>query len=129
MKTLLHVSLFIGFCNLINGIHAQTAFAEIEKNFNVKANSLSHELNISKDTLLLKSNRKITQIYSINSEYKREVDLYLDTETYKLPLKDLTIGKHLFVVAEPHKKIVFVVRVNDPSDVVLIEQNNVTYSD
>lgn len=129
MKTRLHLLVFIGLSITFNTVYGQTCFAKIEKNINVKAKSLSHDLNISSDTLLLKSDRKITQIYSINSEYKREVDLYLDSQSYKLPLKDLSIGKHLFVVGEPYKKIVFVIRIIENSDIASIEKTNVTYSD
>lgn len=129
MKKTYITIILICLSGLINVVFAQTSFAEIEKNYNVSANSLSHELNISKDTLLLKSERTITHVYSINSDYKREIDLYLDTNTYSLPLTNLSKGKHLLVVGETPKKIVFVIRILESEDVVSLEKTNLSFTD
>lgn len=93
------------------------------------ASSLTHELNTTKDTLYLKSVNKITQVYSINSKYKREIDLYLSTNNYKLPLNNLTVGKHLLVVGESPKKIVFVIRIFESKDLVSLEKTNLSYTE
>lgn len=129
MKRIFTLLLFVSLSVVINDVLAQTSFAKIEKNYNVSAKSLSHELNLTKDTLLLKSERIITHVYSINSDYKREIDVYLDTNTYKLPLTNLSKGKHLLVVGESPKKIVFVIRIMESSDTALsLEQTKLTYS-
>jgi hypothetical protein len=129
LKTLYTAILVVSFTSVINPLFAQSFQAQIEKNYNVRASSLSHELNTTKDTLHLKSERKITHVYSINSEYKREIDVYLDTTTYKLPLTNLSKGKHLLVVGESPKKIVFVIRIMESSDTALsLEQTKLSYS-
>lgn len=129
MKKTYITLILICLSGIINHVFSQTSFAEIEKNYNVRANSLLHELNVTKDTLLLKSERTITHVYSINSDYKREIDVYLDTNTYKLPLTNLSKGKHLLVVGESPKKIVFVIRILESSDTALsLEQTKLSYS-
>lgn len=92
-------------------LFAQENFAIIEKNVNINARGLFHDLNKTKDTLLLKSDKKINYIYSINKDNKREVDNYLDTNSYKLPLKNLSKGKHVFVVRQSPVLIVFVIKI------------------
>lgn len=93
-------------------IHAQDPFATLEKNYNFRASGLIEELNETKDTLILKSDKKMSYVYSINEEYKREVDTYAGTDYYEVPLTNLSKGKHVFVVSISPLKIVFVVRVN-----------------
>jgi hypothetical protein len=92
-------------------VFSQTAYAKIEKNRNLNANSLFHELNTTKDTLLLKSNTKISHVYSINSEYKRELDVYLSETDLQIPLTNLSHGKHVVVVDQTPKKIIFVIHI------------------
>jgi hypothetical protein len=92
-------------------LHAQDAFATLEKNFNFRASGLTEELNATKDTLILKSEKAMGYVYSINQEYKREIDTYAGTTYYKVPLTNLSKGKHVFVVTLSPLKIVFVVRV------------------
>ena len=121
--TLLIISLL--FC--FNSVIAQSSYAAIEKNYNTRASSLIHELNSTKDTLLLRSTNRITQVYSINSTYKREIDLYLNTNFYELPLNNLSKGKHLLVVGESPKKIVFVIRILDRDSKVDIKETKLTY--
>lgn len=119
--------LIICLSSYFNSVLAQTSYAKIEKNYNIRANSLIHELNNTKDTLLLKSKRKITHIYSINSKYKREIDVYLNTNSYQLPLNNLTKGKHLLVVGESPKKIVFVIRILDSESKVELKETKLSY--
>lgn len=92
-------------------IHAQDAFASLEKNVNFRASGLVQELNATKDTLILKSDKTMGYVYAINQEYQREVDAYAGTNLYKVPLTNLSKGKHVFVVSISPLKIVFVVRV------------------
>ncbi len=110
-------------------LSAQKQFAALEKNYNVNAKDLSHELNITKDTLLLKSSKTIDYVYAINREYKREIDFYNNTNTLKIPLNQLSMGKHLFVVGNSRKQIVFVVRVlKDSKTIASVNDNNSSVS-
>jgi len=109
-KTLLVFS--IAFINpLLHNLLAQEDFATIEKNTNVDASHLFHDLNKTKDTLLLKSDKKITYVYSINKDLKREVNYYLGKHAFKVPLTNLSKGRHVFVIGLSPLKIVFVIRV------------------
>ena len=89
-------------------LHAQEDFALLEKNYNFRANGLIQELNASKDTLILKSDKPMSYVYAINQEYKREIDTYAGSKYYEVPLTNLSKGKHLFVVSISPLKIVFV---------------------
>jgi hypothetical protein len=99
------------FCLLYFPVSAQE-FASIEKNKNAQAQQLYHELNVTKDTLLLKSDTKINYVYSINRNYEKEVYDFINATSYQVPLTKLTKGKHTFVVGQSPLKIVFVVRIN-----------------
>ncbi|WP_223033824.1 hypothetical protein [Hanstruepera marina] len=129
MKTY-STTLIIGFLILCSySVFGQASYAKIEKNYNNRASSLSHNLNKTKDTLLLKSTRKITHIYSINSDYKREIDIYLDTNEYQLSLSGLSLGKHLLVVGESPKKIVFVLRIQQTPEMITLEKSKLSSLD
>lgn len=107
-------------------LKAQEHYAVLEKNVNVRAKELSHELNKTKDTLLLKSDKKIDYVYAINSTYHREVDTYVFENSFKVPLNKLSVGKHLFVVGQNHMKIIFVVRiVEELSKIALVTDKKV----
>ncbi len=104
--------LFVGsVLTTFSFLQAQTAYAKIDKNRNVQAKDLYHDLNASKDTLILKSKKKINYLYSINKDYNRELDFYIDTTAYELPLNKLSMGKHVFVAVQSPLRIVFVVHV------------------
>lgn len=92
-------------------LQAQKQFALIEKNHNVRAKDLSHDLNSTKDTLILESPKSIDYVYAINSDYKREIDFYNNSNSLKIPLNQLTKGKHVFVVGNQGMQIIFVIRV------------------
>ena len=92
-------------------LHSQNQFATLEKNHNIRAKDLIHELNATKDTLLLNSLKSIDYVYAINSDYKREIDFYNNSNMLKVPLASLSIGKHVFVVGHDKMQIVFVIRV------------------
>lgn len=105
------------FCLLYFPVSAQE-FASIEKNKNVQAQQLYHELNATKDTLMLKSDTKINYVYSINRNYEKEVYDFINATSYEVPLSNLTKGKHTFVVGQSPLKIVFVVRINGDATTV-----------
>jgi hypothetical protein len=95
--------------------YSQENYAILEKNVNSDANSLFHELNETKDTLLLKSDKKIKYVYSINKDYQRELNYYMDKNVCKLPLNNLSKGRHTIVVGQSPLKIVFVIRIVENS--------------
>lgn len=92
-------------------IYAQDSFAILEKNKNTAVKNLIHELNLTKDTLILKSDSRIDRVYCINTDIKREVDTLIYAQEHKISLNTLTKGKHVFVVEQNRKKIVFVIRI------------------
>ncbi len=101
----------------LHNLFAQEDFAIIKKNINIDASGLYHNLNKTKDTLILKSDTKINYVYSINENQEREIDNYVDSKTYKLSLHNLSKGKHVFVVRQSPVLIVFVIRIfgNSPT--------------
>lgn len=92
-------------------LNAQSQYAKIDRNRNIQAEGLFHDLNVTKDTLILQSDKKISYLYSINNDYGRELDFYIDATSYKLPLNKLSKGKHVFVAVQSPLRIVFVVHV------------------
>lgn len=92
-------------------LYAQQNFAIIEKNVNVRAKCLLHYLSATKDTLILKGDRKIGYISAIDENSNRVVDTYVGEKDFKLPLKTLKKGKYIFVVIQQPLQIVFVVKV------------------
>ncbi|SFN95180.1 hypothetical protein SAMN04487989_10741 [Bizionia echini] len=120
------ILLLIVFFNSHLAISQSSYRAKIEKNTNLEAQTLFHELNKTTDTLLLQSPTKISHIYSINTAYKREIDRYINTKNYKLPLQNLSKGKHVLVVSQSAKKIVFVIHIIDAF--ATIERSKLTYN-
>jgi hypothetical protein len=112
------------FCLIVFEGFSQNDFATIEKNRNFKAKDLLHELSPSKDTLILSSNEKLGYVYSINRKYRREVDTYFNSNSCKIPLANLSQGKHLFVVNQGKYKIVFAVRVHGEQVSVVASSND-----
>ena len=100
------LSILLGFT-----LHAQEQYAKLEKNRNIQAQGLIHQLNKTSDTLILKSDKIIHSLYTINQNYTRELDIEIDSTAYKLPLNKLSIGKHVFVARQAPMKIIFVVRI------------------
>lgn len=106
------LTLFIAFFCLSNSqLFAQKEFAKIEKNINVLASGLHHDLNTTRDTLVLKSNSKISYIYDIFNKKKHDINNRVYAKDYKVALRNLEKGKHIFVVVQDSLKIVFVVRI------------------
>lgn len=109
------------FCNL----QAQNDFAILEKNVNVRAKDLTHQLNATKDTLLIKSNTLIQKVYAVNMKYKREIDISVRDTSVKISLKKLSKGKHVFVAVQSPVRIVFVVKIlRDNSVLLALEESN-----
>jgi len=120
LKNLIRICLVIILVLLLSfTLQAQEHYAKLEKNRNIQAKGLIHKLNASKDTLILKSDKKINYLYAINKDYGRDFDVYIDTTTYKLPLNKLSKGKHVFVAVQSPMRIVFVVKIlkDIPKDV------------
>lgn len=111
MNKLLTSLIIVAFGFGIQGVTAQSTFATIAKNVNVRAKSVKHYLNSTKDTLILESERKINYVYAINREYKKEIYDFIDAKKYKVPLTNLKSGKYTFVVGQSPLKIVFAVHV------------------
>lgn len=106
------LTLFMAFFCLLNSqLFAQRDFAKIEKNINVLASGLHHDLNTTKDTLVLKSDSKISYIYDIFNKKKHDINRRVYSSDYKVALRNLEKGKHIFVVVQDSLKIVFVVRI------------------
>ncbi len=114
MRNFLLTILFAISKFFIQNSYSQEKIATIEKNTNILAKDLQHELNASKDTIILRSNRRMHYVYSINSENKREVDEFIQAFKFEIPINRLSHGKHLFAVSYLQRKIIFVVRVYDP---------------
>ena len=100
--------LCLGFANIS---FAQKGKAKIYKNKNVQASGLYHDFNKSKDTLVLRSNKKINYLYTANNSDKKDINLRVDSNSYKLPLNELKKGRNVLVAVQSPLKIVFVVEV------------------
>ena len=105
-KRYLIIILFVTF----NLAHGQAEFAFIKKNVNVLAEQLDHELNPTKDTLILSSPAKIYRVYTIGTNYGA-VDHELLTNNFEVPLSSFKRGKYVFIVDQLRYKIVFTIFV------------------
>ncbi|NNK83328.1 MAG: hypothetical protein HKO92_09405 [Flavobacteriaceae bacterium] len=129
MKKLLTSLIIAALGFSIQCLHAQSSFATIIKNVNVRAQGVKHTLNSSRDTLLLKSDRKINYVYAINRSYKKELYDFIDDKSYKIPLTNFSAGKYTFVVGQSPLKIVFAIYIHKPNEEeVYILSNSSTYS-
>lgn len=112
MKNLIRICLVVILLFLLSfSLKAQEHYAKLEKNRNIQAKGLVHQLNTTEDTLILKSDKKINYLYSINKDYGRDFDVYVDTTYFELPLNKLPKGKHVLVAVQSPLRIVFVVRI------------------
>ena len=112
MKNFIRICLLVVLIFLLSfSLKAQSYLAKLEKNKNVDAKELIHYLNETRDTLILESHKKINYLYTINKNYGREYDLYVNANSYKLPLRKLSKGKHVMVAVQSPKRIVFVVHI------------------
>ncbi len=112
MKNLIRICLVVVLVFLLSfTLNAQEQYAKLEKNRNIQAKGLIHKLNKTKDTLILTSDKKINYLYSVNKNQGRELDFYVDSTSYKLPLNKLAKGKHVLIAVQSPKRIVFVVKI------------------
>jgi len=112
LKNFIRICLLVVLIFLLSfSLKAQSYLAKLEKNKNVDAKELIHYLNETRDTLILESHKKINYLYTINKNYGREYDLYVNANSYKLPLRKLSKGKHVMVAVQSPKRIVFVVHI------------------
>ncbi|SDB47858.1 hypothetical protein SAMN03097699_1596 [Flavobacteriaceae bacterium MAR_2010_188] len=112
-------------------VSAQSNFAILEKNLNFRASDLIHELNETKDSLILKGSDKIRYVYSINDKYLREIDTYAGRKDFKVAINGLSPGKHVMVVSHLAKLVVFVLKVirDEPELIAAKLENLVTQED
>lgn len=122
MKTIITVVLLL-FTSMTVLSQAQRDFAKLEKNTNERAKGLIHNLNATKDTLVLSSNRLISKVYSVGTNQKREVDQTYNLYDVKIPLTGLSRGKHIFVTVQGKSRIVFVVKIFGEDTHMLIASN------
>ena len=112
LKNLIRIFLIVILIFLLSfTLRAQEKYVKLEKNRNIQAKNLIHKLNDTKDTLILQSDEKINYLYSINKDYSRDFEVNIDTTYFELPLNELSKGKHVLVVVQSPKRIVFVVRL------------------
>lgn len=112
MKNLIRIFIIVVLSFLLGvTLQAQEHFATLEKNRNTQAKGLNHQLNSTRDTLILKSDKIINSLYTINKSYARELDFEIDTTAYKLPLNKLSKGKHVVVARQSPMQIVFVIHI------------------
>lgn len=102
---------FLIFSLWFQGVKAQDDFAVLKKNFNLSAKNLSHDLCLTKDTLILQSDIRINRIYTITNAYKRDLEMYGSENPIKIPLNTFAKGRHVFVVEQNKMSIVFVVQI------------------
>ena len=95
----------------LTSVQAQQHFATIKKNYNVLAESLKHELNSSRDTLVLQSEKPILRVYTVG-DFGGLIDVEVNDYQQRIPLQNLRKGKYVFVVDQPKLKIVFQVLVH-----------------
>ena len=119
MKTVYVIVFFVLIASPFSYLQAQNDFAILEKNVNIRAKGLTHNLNATKDTLLLKSNTLINKVYAVNMKYKREIEIDVREKAVKIPLKKLSKGKHVFVTVQSSVRIVFVVKILRDNSVLL----------
>ena len=120
MRHLILGLLFAMICLFASPSYSQDKFAIIEKNTNLVAKDLYHDLNETQDSLILRSKGSMHHVYSISRQNKREIDQSIFSDEVRIPLKGLSSGKHVFAVSYMQKKILFVIRIYDP---------NATYTD
>ena len=112
MKNLIRLCLVVILTILLSyTLQAQNHFAKLEQNRNSQAKELIHTLNKTRDTLILKSDKIINSLYTLNHDDTRNIDFEIDSTNYKFPLNKLPKGKHVFVAVLEPKLIVFVVKI------------------
>ncbi|WP_411767723.1 hypothetical protein [Winogradskyella sp. A3E31] len=112
MKNISLCFLLMVFVLASSTINAQSDFAKIRKNKNSRAAGLYHDLNKTKDTLVLKSDSKINYAYAIDTENdSKKTEFRIDGTSFKIPLNQFKKGRHVFVAVQSPLEIVFVINV------------------
>lgn len=111
MKHFPHFIIAILFAGITHVSFSQTQLATIHKNRNITASGFYHDLNKTKDTLILKSDKKISYLYTANNSKDKEVNVRVDSNSYKLPINKLSKGRNVLVAIQSPLRIVFVVDV------------------
>ncbi|WP_143185548.1 hypothetical protein [Winogradskyella jejuensis] len=111
MKIFPHIIIAILCLGFANISFAQKGKATIYKNKNIQAAGLYHDFNKSKDTLVLRSDKKINYLYTANNSNDEDIKVRVDSNSYKLPLNKLKKGRNVLVAIQSPLKIVFVVEV------------------
>jgi len=111
MRIVITIVFFSLITSLTFTVHAQNDFAKLEQNVNQRAKTLSHHLNTSKDTLVLKSEYLIKKVYSVSNTNTSEINLNVNKNFIEIPLSKLSKGKHVFVTVLPSMRIIFVVKI------------------
>jgi len=111
MKHIPHIIMAILFAGFAYDSFSQNGLAIIRKNKNITASGLYHDLNKSNDTLILKSDKKINYLYTANKTKEKEVNVRVDSNSYKLPLNKLKKGRNVLVAIQSPLRIVFVVNI------------------
>jgi hypothetical protein len=107
--------LICAICLINHNSSAQEDFAVIRKNVNVLAKDLHHDLNATKDTLILKSKKKMYKVYTIGDNYG-VVNYDIKAFDLQVPLTNLKKGRYVFVVNHLYHKVVFQVTVQRNSN-------------
>lgn len=111
MRFLRFVIFFYAIIFWNSEMYAQNDFAKLVKNVNVRAQGLTHYLNSTKDTLILKSDSIINKLYTINMNYQRELDMSVNRNAIEVPLNKLSKGRHVVVAVQSPIRIVFVIQI------------------
>ena len=111
MKIFPHIIIAILCLGFVNISFAQKGKATIYKNTNIQSSGLYHDFNKSKDTLVLRSNKKINYLYTANNSREKDINRRVDSNSFKLPLNELKKGRNVLVAVQSPLKIVFVVDV------------------
>ena len=111
MKIFPRLIVAILFTSFATSSFSQRGSATIYKNTNIQASGLYHDFNRTKDTLILKSDKKINYLYTANNSETEEVNVRVDSNSYKLPLNKLKKGRNVLVAIQSPLRIVFVVEV------------------
>ncbi len=119
MKLVNVIIVFVFITFPLKNTYAQGDFAILKKNVNVRAEGLSQKLNKTKDTLILKSDRIIQKVYAVNMNYEREVDIDVRDTSIKIPLTNLSKGKHVFVAVQSPLRLVFTVKIIGDKDTLV----------
>ena len=97
-------------------------FSTLVKNVNYRAAGLEHDLNETRDTLKLSSDRIIQRVYTVGDQ-GRAIDLWVNRKQRDIPLTELSKGKYVFVVEQDYKKIIFQVLIHQDNGLLSLDDS------